>query len=98
MHGALRWIYAILICAIITIIIAVVYLSALLLLKTRELVDLSAPIISKLAQKIPALIPLAKIFEETARNQSHNEQKNLRVPRRIQSDAKYNNSSNGKNF
>ncbi|MFU0547911.1 murein biosynthesis integral membrane protein MurJ [Gardnerella vaginalis] len=98
MHGALRWVYAILICAITTIIIAVVYLSALLLLRTRELVDLSAPIISKLAQKIPALVPLAKIFEETAKSQSQHEQKNLRIPRRIQSDAKYHDSSNSKNF
>ena len=64
-----------------TIVIAIIYLAALLLLKTSELVDLSSPIISKLAKKIPALTPLAKIFEDTAQSQS---QKN-RTPRKVQS-------------
>lgn len=87
LHGLLRWGHAILVCAIMTIIIAIVYLATLLLLKTSELVDLSAPIISKLSKKVPALIPLAKIFEDTAKNQSQqiqNQEKN-RTPRKVQS-------------
>ncbi len=81
LHGVIRWIYAIIVCSVMTIVIAIIYLAALLLLKTSELVDLSSPIISKLAKKIPALTPLAKIFEDTAQSQS---QKN-RTPRKVQS-------------
>jgi putative integral membrane protein mviN len=76
LHGVLRWLNALLVCAITTIIIAIIYLSVLLLLKTSELIDLSSPIISKLSKKIPALIPLAKIFEDTARKQSEKKQAN----------------------
>ena len=72
----LRWLNALLVCAITTIIIAIIYLAVLLLLKTSELIDLSSPIISKLSKKIPALIPLAKIFEDTARKQSEQKQAN----------------------
>ncbi|WP_421787033.1 murein biosynthesis integral membrane protein MurJ [Gardnerella sp. DNF00753] len=76
LHGVLRWLNALLVCAITTIIIAIVYLAVLLLLKTSELIDLSSPIISKLSKKIPVLIPLAKIFEDTARKQSEKKQAN----------------------
>lgn len=76
LHGVLRWFNALLVCAITTIIIAIIYLAVLLLLKTSELIDLSSPIISKLSKKIPALIPLAKIFEDTARKQSEQKQAN----------------------
>lgn len=76
LHGVLRWLNALLVCAITTIIIAIIYLAVLLLLKTSELIDLSSPIISKLSKKIPVLIPLAKIFEDTARKQSEKKQAN----------------------
>lgn len=76
LHGVLRWLNALLVCAITTIIIAIVYLAVLLILKTSELIDLSSPIISKLSKKIPVLIPLAKIFEDTARKQSEKKQAN----------------------
>ena len=76
LHGVLRWLNALLVCAITTIIIAIIYLAVLLLLKTSELIDLSSPIISKLSKKIPVLIPLAKIFEDTARKQSEQKQAN----------------------
>lgn len=76
LHGVLRWLNALLVCAITTIIIAIIYLAVLLLLKTSELIDLSSPIISKLSKKIPVLIPLAKIFEDTARKQSAKKQAN----------------------
>lgn len=76
LHGVLRWFNALLVCAITTIIIAIIYLAVLLLLKTSELIDLSSPIISKLSKKIPALIPLAKIFEDAARKQSEQKQAN----------------------
>lgn len=76
LHGGLRWLNALLVCAITTIIIAIIYLAVLLLLKTSELIDLSSPIISKLSKKIPVLIPLAKIFEDTARKQSEKKQAN----------------------
>lgn len=76
LYGVLRWLNALLVCAITTIIIAIIYLAVLLLLKTSELIDLSSPIISKLSKKIPVLIPLAKIFEDTARKQSEKKQAN----------------------
>lgn len=76
LHGVLRWLNALLVCAITTIIIAIIYLAVLLLLKTSELIDLSSPIISKLSKKIPVLIPLAKIFKDTARKQSEQKQAN----------------------
>lgn len=76
LHGVLRWLNALLVCAITAIIIAIIYLAVLLLLKTSELIDLSSPIISKLSKKIPVLIPLAKIFEDTARKQSEQKQAN----------------------
>lgn len=85
LHGVTRWILAISTCAIITILIAIVYITSLLLLKANELIDLSAPIISKLAQKIPSLAPLNKIFVDAAEAQSQKDAKNDRIPRKVQS-------------
>lgn len=85
LHGVLRWMNAILICAIMTILIALIYLAILLLLKANELIDLSRPIISKLAQKIPALAPLAKVFNDTEHQQSQQHQEKHTVARRVQS-------------
>lgn len=85
LHGVTRWILAISTCAIMTILIAIVYITSLLLLKANELIDLSAPIISKLAQKIPSLAPLNKIFVDAAEAQSQKDVKNDRIPRKVQS-------------
>lgn len=98
LHGVIRWVHAILICVAVTIIVAIIYIAILLLLKTKELIDLTAPIISKLSRKIPALVPLSKIFEDTLHSQSQEDSNKInernRVPRRVQSSAYINTEVN----
>ena len=98
LHGVIRWVHAILICVSVSFIVAIIYIAILLLLRTKELIDLTAPIISKLSRKIPALIPLAKIFEDTLHSQSQEDSNKInernRVPRRVQSSAYINTEVN----
>lgn len=58
LHGAVRWIRAILVCVILTVIIIVSYVGTLVLLKTQELTTLYNSFVLKVATKIPALSSL----------------------------------------
>lgn len=87
-HGAARWLHAVIVCAIVTIVAAVAYIVILVLLKTSELADLSAPLVRKIAQKIPALTPLSEHLSRISDLAQHDEQQSdaeRRAPRKVRS-------------
>lgn len=67
LRGINRWLLAIFVCAIITIILAVVYISTLLLLKTSELASIINPVLKKIGVKWPFLLNI-----ESANNSANN--------------------------
>lgn len=67
LRGISRWLLAIFVCAIIIIILAVVYISTLLLLKTSELASIINPVLKKIGVKWPFLLNI-----ESANNSANN--------------------------
>lgn len=60
LRGVNRWLLAIFVCAIITIVLAVVYISTLLLLKTGELASIINPVLKKIGIKWPFLLNIER--------------------------------------
>ena len=60
LRGVNRWLLAIFVCAIITIVLAVVYISTLLLLKTSELANIINPVLKKIGIKWPFLLNIER--------------------------------------
>lgn len=86
LHGMVRWLRALGLCAIMTIIIAVVYISVMLLLRTQEVISMQAPVLRKLAKRFPVLMPMARFINryDTEREESQ-EEKVERKPRTVRS-------------
>ncbi len=70
LRGVNRWLLAIFVCAIITIVLAVVYISTLLLLKTSELASIINPVLKKIGIKWPFLLNIERA--NSANNSSNN--------------------------
>ncbi|MDK7191813.1 murein biosynthesis integral membrane protein MurJ [Bifidobacterium sp. UMB1197] len=60
LRGVNRWLLAIFVCAVITIVLAVVYISTLLLLKTGELASIINPVLKKIGIKWPFLLNIER--------------------------------------
>ena len=72
LRGVNRWLLAIFVCAIITIILVIVYVSTLLLLRTSELAIIINPILKKIGVKWSFLLNLerANAVKSNAKNSS----------------------------
>ena len=77
LHGALRWIHAILICFILTIAILVSYIGALIVLKTEELTAIYNSFMHKISSKIPALASFGFVKKSIERNENFNTNKDV---------------------
>lgn len=76
LHGVSRWLLAIFVCAIITIILAIIYISILLLLRTSELAGLINPILRRIGVKLPFLLNLENINKSKLNNKQTNHSEN----------------------
>lgn len=76
LHGVSRWLLAIFVCAIITIILAIIYISILLLLRTSELAGLINPILRRIGVKLPFLLNLENLNKNNLNNKQTNHSEN----------------------
>lgn len=84
LHGALRWIHAILICFILTIAILISYIGALIVLKTEELTAIYNSFMHKISSKIPALASFGFVKKSIERNKNFNTNKDVETNKNVE--------------
>lgn len=90
LRGVNRWLLAIFVCAIITIILVIVYVSTLLLLRTSELASIINPILKRIGVKWSFLLNLERA--NTVKSNAKSDIKNV-----CESSSDSSNSSNKNN-